>query len=259
MILALKLLLTPLMITLATLTGRRWGPVISGWLIGFPLTSGPVSFILASQNGRPFAVGAAIGTLGGQLSVLIFCLVYSLVARKLNWFFSVSLAIIAFLSATLVSSLFTLHLIPTLLIVILATILVIRLIPRVKSGSMDLRPPSWDIPARILIATTFVFLLTSFAESLGPQLSGLIAPFPIYAIVLATFTHHQQGADSARLLLHGIASGSFAFISFFGVVAVLLPVLGMLWTYLLAVVVTILVNGVTLLLTQHGLKTQPIP
>ncbi len=51
MVLVLKLLLTPILITLATLGGRRWGPGLSGWFLGFPLTSGPVSLILALQYG----------------------------------------------------------------------------------------------------------------------------------------------------------------------------------------------------------------
>ena len=251
MVLALKLILTPLMITLATLTGRRWGPVISGWLIGFPFTSGPVSLILAMQNGVPFASQAAIGILGGQLAVLIFCLTYSLLAPRFNWSVSVSCAIIAFFLITWVSNLFTLSLLPVSLLVILLTVLVIRLIPRTDLPPETLHPPKWDIPARILIATSFVFLLTTFADFLGPQLSGLIAPFPIYSIVLATFAQHQQGPHAARQLLRGVAFGSFAFISFFIVVAGLLPTFGLLWTYLLAAMVTLLVNGGSLVLTHR--------
>ncbi len=42
MILGLRLFMTPLLIATVTLIGRRWGPGVSGRLIGFPLTSGPV-------------------------------------------------------------------------------------------------------------------------------------------------------------------------------------------------------------------------
>ena len=60
---ALKLLLAPLLILLATLAGRRWGPAVGGWLAGLPLTSGPVSLILALEQGPEFAARAALGTL----------------------------------------------------------------------------------------------------------------------------------------------------------------------------------------------------
>lgn len=39
MLLALKLALTPLLITATALAGRRWGAEVSGWLIGLHLTS----------------------------------------------------------------------------------------------------------------------------------------------------------------------------------------------------------------------------
>jgi len=46
-VLALKLVLTPAVMVGATLAGRRWGGAVSGWLIGLPLTSGPLVFIVA--------------------------------------------------------------------------------------------------------------------------------------------------------------------------------------------------------------------
>jgi hypothetical protein len=34
--LALKLVLTPALIGIASLVGRRWGPTVSGWLVRYP-------------------------------------------------------------------------------------------------------------------------------------------------------------------------------------------------------------------------------
>ncbi|RPI79530.1 MAG: hypothetical protein EHM45_02595 [Desulfobacteraceae bacterium] len=64
MVLVLKLFLTPFLIAAATLTGRRWGPGVSGWLIGFPLTSGPIALILALQQGPDFAAISLFGFAG---------------------------------------------------------------------------------------------------------------------------------------------------------------------------------------------------
>ena len=61
-ILVLKLVVTPLLISAATLVARRWGPGVGGWLAGFPLTSAPVSVFLALEQGPDFAAGAAVGT-----------------------------------------------------------------------------------------------------------------------------------------------------------------------------------------------------
>ena len=52
LLLVFKLLLTPLLIGLVSLAGRRWGPGVSGWLVGLPLTSAPVSLFLTLEQGR---------------------------------------------------------------------------------------------------------------------------------------------------------------------------------------------------------------
>jgi hypothetical protein len=52
LILALKLVVTPALIAAATLVGRRFGPSISGWLVGLPFTSGPVSLFLTLEDVR---------------------------------------------------------------------------------------------------------------------------------------------------------------------------------------------------------------
>ena len=57
--LLLKLILTPLLLGGVTLAGRKFGPTVSGWLVGLPLTSGPVSFFLALEQGTKFAARAA--------------------------------------------------------------------------------------------------------------------------------------------------------------------------------------------------------
>src|SRR5690349_1460700 len=86
--LALRLLLTPTLIGLVSLAGRRWGPTVSGWLIGLPLTSGPVILILALDQGNVFASLTSRATIIGVISVASFCLAYSWISHRVNWLFS---------------------------------------------------------------------------------------------------------------------------------------------------------------------------
>ena len=57
-------------------------------------------------------------------------------------------------------------------------------------------PPRWDLPARILTATLLVVTLTSLSGRIGPQLSGMLSPFPAFSLIFAAFTHAQQGGKS---------------------------------------------------------------
>lgn len=51
---------------LVTLVTRRFGPSAGGWLVGFPLTSGPISVFLALEQGTDYAAAAAITSLVAQ-------------------------------------------------------------------------------------------------------------------------------------------------------------------------------------------------
>jgi hypothetical protein len=246
MILALRLFMTPVLIAATTLAGRRWGPGFSGWLIGFPLTSGPVSFILALQYGPPFAAQAAIGNLGGLASICAFCLAYCLIAPRRNWLVSAGAGVVLFLTATLVWDSFTMVLLPTCAIALVAIGLLVRLIPPRAMAAAASGAPRWDIPLRMAVATTFVVTLTAFAAVLGPQLSGLIIPFPVFAVVLAVFAHRQQGAQAAIQVLRGLGLSLFGCAGFFLVVGGLLASLGIAWTYILATLTTLAVNAISL-------------
>ena len=252
MLLALKLFMTPLLIASITLAGRRWGPGVSGWLMGFPLVSGPVSIFLALQYGRDFAARAAVGTLGGQASVCVFCLAYCLVSQKASWLVSAATAVASFLAATFLWNKANLPLLPTFTVDVVVVTLVLLLIPRQPLAVGASVTPRWDIPARMLLAMAFVAVLTTFANLLGAQLSGLLSPFPMFSTVIAVFTHHQQGPAAARQLLRGVVVGTFSFLSFFLVIALLLPGLLMLWTYLAATAAAIAVNSIALRYVQQN-------
>jgi hypothetical protein len=250
MVLALKLFLTPLFIAAVTLAGRRWGPVASGLLTGLPLTSGPVSVILALQYGAHFAAQAAVGSLVGQVSVCVFCLTYVLAARRMGWPASAGAAIAMFLAATAVWNTldWTLGAAAGVLLGVIA-LLTWRL-PAPAAAAVPGAPPRWDLPARMIIATLFVLVLTTAAIALGPQLSGLLSPFPVFGTVLAVFTHRHQGAAAAARLLRGIVVGSLAYGAFFVVTGLCVDVLPLPLTYLLACGAALSGSGLAWFLTQ---------
>ena len=81
-LLAVKLIVTPLMILAASLVGGRWGDALGGWLVGLRLTSGPVAVFLAVEHGADFAAEASAGSLAGVIAQAGFCLGYALAAPR---------------------------------------------------------------------------------------------------------------------------------------------------------------------------------
>jgi hypothetical protein len=251
MLLACKLFLAPLMISLATLAGRRYGVVVSGFLVGLPLTSGPISFLLGYEYGLEFGAHTAVGSLAGQISNCCFCLVYAWVSRRLGWRSSVAAAIAAFLVSTAVLNGVSWTLWPAFLTLLLAIGVATVLIPNSSNESPVASPPAWDLPARIATAAILVLALTAAADALGPQLSGLIAPFPAFIIIFAIFTHSRQGTRAVTNLLRGIVVASPAFAVFFLVVSSMLTGWGLLPTYLAATVLAVATSGLSFELSRR--------
>jgi len=254
-LIACKLFLTPLMISMATLAGRRFGVVVSGLLVGLPLTSGPISFLLASEYGLEFGAHTAIGSLAGQISNCAFCLVYAWLSRWFGWRSCVAAAIGGFLVSTVALNGLSWQLWPAFLSLRSAIGLTVLLIPNRQTEGTTARPPAWDLPARIATATALTLLLTAVADALGPQLSGLIAPFPAFIIIFAVFTHSRLGAAATATLLRGIVLAAPAYAVFFLTVGSALTRWGLLPTYLAATLLAIGVSGLTY--TANRLRSSP--
>ena len=103
----------------------------------------------------------------------------------------------------------------------------------------------------MVVATTMVFVLTTAASTLGPALSGILSPFPIFTTILAVFAHRADGAPGAAGTLRGAVIGSFAFAMFFLVVGGLLGQMGIAWTYLLASFSALGLHGLALVLFRR--------
>jgi len=245
-LLILKLVLTPLLIAAATLAARRWGPAVGGWLAGLPLTSGPVSVFLALEQGQAFAAQAARGTLLGLIAVAAFCVAYTRSAKDSAWLRSSAIGFSLYLLATLGLSLVSLNLTVSTLLVFALLWVVLVAVGFPASRSSRISAPWWDLPLRMTTATMMVLFITGGAEYLGPDWSGLLSPFPVFAFVMAAFSHRQDGAAAAHRLLRGVVIGSFAFASFFVVIALFVQRADLVFVYLLATSVACAVNGISL-------------
>lgn len=258
MIQVFKLVLTPALIAGATLVGRRFGPSISGWLVGLPFTSGPVSLFLALEQGTGFAAGAAAGSIGGVAASAIFAVAYAATARRFRWPASLAVASLAFAAAVLVLRALPLDSgLPLPLLALYAggvgaALLGIRLIPR--PGVLEEAPeaPRWDLPVRMVVATGLVIVITSAAPLLGPQLSGLLTTYPVYAGVLAVFAHAQRGGGAAAQVVRGLCYGILAFATFFLAIGALVDRAGVVPAFAVAAVAALLVQGLTLTQIRRG-------
>ena len=249
--LVFKLLLTPVLIGLVSLAGRRWGPAVSGWLVGLPLTAGPVALFLALGLGTAFASRAAQGAILGLISLAGFCLAYSWLSFRTGWLWSLLASWGVFFALTFALERVSLPLVVSFLGVIGLLTIVLKLLPSSHREVPMVNPPGWEILLRMFVATAVVVILTAVASSLGPQLSGLLSTFPLYASILAVFTHRFQDAAAARRLLRGLITGIFTFAVFFLLIAALVESWGIVVSFGLATLIALLLHGCSLWLMRR--------
>ena len=256
--LLLKVVITPVLIAAATLAGRRWGDRLSGWLVGLPLTSGPVVFFLAIEQGSVFATRAALAVLLGTISQAAFAPVYARTAVRTGWAAATLAGCAAFALATIGFQRVSLPALPAFALVTGSLILAIRLMPRSRPATDRAQPSAWDLPLRIIVATGLVVSLTGIAPTIGAHLTGLLSPLPVYAGVLAIFAHRQSGGDAANNVLKGLLLGLFSFGAFFLLLALGLSRLGTGLAFLLATAAAVLIQGLTLRAVRNpGDRTLP--
>jgi len=238
--LALKLVLTPAVMIAATLAGRRLGGAVSGWLVGLPLTSGPLVFVLTLEHGRRFAGRTAVGSLSGAIAEAAFCVGYALVPRA-----PLVAASLGFAAAAVAVHAAPLGLLLPLVPLALGVALLV-LPPFPARTETSVRAPRWDLPARALVATGVVLVLTAAATTIGARLTGLLAVYPLYSAVLATFAHRLEGRAAAIGLLRGLLVGLFSFAAFYSVLALVLPRIGIAGAFAGAVAAAVVVQAASL-------------
>jgi hypothetical protein len=244
--------LTPALIGAASVAGRRWGQGVGGAIVGLPLTSGPVAFFLALEQGAPFARAAATGALAGTIAEAAFCLAYGWMAVRARGALALPAGCAAFgVVAALLQRLAPAA--PASFVAAVAALVVARwLMPHGSSPRARTPAPRWDVPVRMVVTTALVLLLTGAAPALGPRLAGLLATFPLYAAVLTVFAHRLDGAAPAVEVLRGLLLGLAGFAGFFLVLASLVERVGVTTAFTAATVVALAAQACALGLVLRG-------
>ena len=239
-----------MLIATASLAGRRWGHAISGWLVGIPFTSGPITLFLFLDQGPSFAAHAALGSLIGVLATAAFAVEFSAIAKRTGRIVPSFVAgLVAFALIGAAAQDLAIAPIPLYAICAVVLVIAIRLVPE-PGVTASVPLPRWDLPARMVLATALVLAITGGANAIGPRLSGLLATIPLYASILAGFGFQLVGPAAAIRVWRGLLFGLFGFGAFYLVLAASLESLG-LASFVIALAAAVVMQALTLRLLQR--------
>jgi hypothetical protein len=247
-----KLGAAPLLIGGVSLAGRRWGPAVSGWLVGLPLTSAPVLLFLALEHGATAAVQGTQGVLMGGIAVTAFCLAYSRAAEHWPWWGALTAALAAYLLAAAVLGRLVVPIPAACALVAAALALALWLLPPLGPRPVAVIPPRWDLPLRMALATGIILVLTSVVPLFGAHIVGLLSSFPAMVTILGTFAQRQQGPAAAAAIMRGVVLGLFGFAAFYLIIGLAILHWGIGLAFLAATGATLAVQGASLRLAHRA-------
>lgn len=227
LILALKLVLAPLLVVASSLAGRRWGARLAGILVVLPIVAGPILLVVQLQHGRRFAAQAASAATLGIVPLALFVAVIAYASKRVGWVLTLAASWLVVLLADAGLAQVRVPAGVALFLGLLALHGAGLLLRRLDTPTATpTRPPWWDLPARAAATGLLVVLLTGAAAALGPNLTGVLAPFPIALSVVCAFALAQGGHSAVLALLRGIVPGLDGFALFCFLVAVTIEPLG---------------------------------
>ncbi|WP_282114812.1 hypothetical protein [Pseudoalteromonas arctica] len=226
----LKLIIAPLLILLITCAQKRFGSFVSGIIPGLPITSGPISYFIALEQGKLFAANSAVASLYGMSGIGLFCFSYLVVSRRFGMLKSLFTA----LSIWCVFSVITLFLPVNIIVasvVSLCILLGLTIISTKLNISVDAKPLNarWELPVKMILVTSFIVLVTFISQHIGSAWSGLISTFPVILAVMGSVAHFSDKQASTFKILNGGIIGSLGGCVFFAVIAFMLKHNFMIW------------------------------
>ncbi|GIE35767.1 hypothetical protein Ait01nite_088120 [Actinoplanes italicus] len=236
----LKLALAPALVVLSSLAGRRWGQQVSGVLVALPIVAGPILLITCLEQGARFGSRAAGAALLGLVTLAVFALMFAWLAQFFGW---VPTLLISWTGCVLLD--LVLSAVPVdprlgLPVVLVVAWFAARLLPAPPpDDGGPVRWSWWDLPARAAATAALVVIVTGAATTLGPGMTGVLAPFPIATSVVAAFALARLGPAGAVRVLHGIPRGLLGFAVFCFLVAVLVIPFGTGFAFVIAVAATL--------------------
>ena len=97
----------------------------------------------------------------------------------------------------------------------------------------------WELPLRMVMATSLVLAITAFAATLGPGISGTITTYPADLVAARGSVHRAAGPGAAVAVYRGLLAGLFALMGFACTLVLVLSRLPLRDAFALAIVLTL--------------------
>ncbi|HTT59066.1 MAG TPA: hypothetical protein VMF33_03375 [Acidimicrobiales bacterium] len=238
----LRVLLVPLAVVTGTVAQRRFGDAVGGLVIGLPLASLPLLWLIALQHGTGFVASMTSALLVGSVAEAVVLWLYAHFTVRFSPSTALGGALGVFALAACTIDALELSAILAGVVTAVGFALALRWWPE-TTGAVGGPTGHSRLWLRVVVATVFTIVIASLAGRLGPVLSGLIDALPATSLMMAFLTHQEHGSHASSHFLYGVTRGSFSYLASMIVLAELLGTRNLPLAFGAAMLVALLVQG----------------
>jgi hypothetical protein len=217
--LALRMAVTAAFVVSASVITERAGPVIGALVATLPISAGPSYVFLALDHDSAFIAEGALASLPINAATIFLGLTYVVLAQRYNAFVSWGGGAVVWIVLAALSRTIHWSLVSGVAVNIVAFAICIPLLARYRHVRMPLITRRWyDIPLRAALVATLVATVVTLSGWVGPDISGVIAIFPVVFSSMMLILHPRIGGPATAAV---VANGGWGLLGFGAGIAVL--------------------------------------
>jgi hypothetical protein len=202
--LALRMAVTAAFVVSASVITERSGPVIGALVATLPISAGPSYVFLALDHDAAFIAQGALASLPINAATIWLTLTYVVLAQHRNALVSWGGAAIVWIVLAALSRTVNWTLGGGILVNVVTFAICLPLMRRFRHVKMPLITRRWyDIPLRASLVATLVAVVVTLSGWVGPNVSGMIALFPLVFSSMMLILHPRIGGrPTAAVIAH---------------------------------------------------------
>ena len=197
----------------ASIITERSGPVIGALIATLPISAGPSYVFLSLDHDAAFIAQGALSSLPINAVTIFLGLTYVVLAQRYSVLISCSAAVAVWLVLASIAHKVQWSLAEGLLANAIAYAICMPILERYRHvKKMPLIARRWyDVPLRALLVATLVGTVTTLSSWVGPNISGILALFPIVFTSMMLILHPRIGGPATAAVVANSGWGMIGF------------------------------------------------
>jgi hypothetical protein len=212
LMLALKMAAAAVVVVTASLVAERVGALIGAMVATLPIAAGPAYILLALDHDAQFIADSTVASLAVHAANGLFGTAYVFAAQRFAFAATIAIAVVTWFGCALIIRSTEWSLAGAIVLCVATYGACVPLVQRYLHVRVPAIARRWfDIPLRALLVAALVGAVVTIGANVGPQLTGILAVFPIVMLSLMLILHPRIGGAGTAAIIANTMWGLVGF------------------------------------------------